>query len=108
MHSTATSPRKRLVRKVSFRMFEDDANGEWGLTHADTFNGSEPFNAFWGDMGLFHDVFEHAHEHSRFYSGEYAMNIGGELAAMGALWYYRDEMGFYKRLPMVTVPPRKT
>lgn len=92
---------KRLVKTVKLTFFCDDGNGEWGLTHKDTYddyNGSG-FNAFWGGMGIFHDIFEHSHEHqNKYFRGDYAMNLGGEMAAMGAMWYYVDQLGMYNRL----------
>lgn len=87
-HST---PRKRLVREVNLRFFQDDANGEYGLAHADTLDhNGDGFNAFWDGTGIFHDVFEHAHEHSEHFRGSAAMNVGGEMAAMGAFWYFME------------------
>lgn len=92
---------KRLIKQIDFTFFQDNANGEFGLTHSDTCddNYGNGFNAFWGGMGIFHDVFEHSHEHAnKYFRGDYAMNIGGEMAAMGAMWYYIDEMGVGNRL----------
>lgn len=87
-------PTKRLIRKVDLRFFNDDANGEWGLAHADTIGREESFNAFWTGDGIFHDVFEHAHEFvNKYFRDENAMNMGGEVAAMGALWYYLEKVG---------------
>ncbi len=94
-------PKKKLVRTVALRFFEDDANGEWGTAHVETYaaNNGDGFNAFWDGQGLFHDVFEHAHELTdKHFLGDYAMNIGGEIAAMGALWYYYGKCGFHQRL----------
>lgn len=92
---------KAPIREVKLRFFEDQANGQWGLAHVETYqasNGGDGFNAFWDGRGLFHDVFEHAHEFTdKHFMGEAAMNIGGEMAAMGAMWYYFDEMGLYDR-----------
>lgn len=94
-------PKNRLVRKVKLVFFEDDANGEWGLTHKDTFddNYGNGFNAFWNGIGIFHDVFEHAHEYThKYFRGNYAMNVGGEMTAMGAMWYYYDALGVGNRM----------
>lgn len=93
--------RKKLLRKVALRFFEDDANGEWGVAHKETMEGhdTEGFNAFWDGRGLFHDVFEHAHEFTdRFFRGDAALNIGGEVAAMGSLWYFYSQCGYHARL----------
>ena len=97
----ATS-RKTLTREVNLVFFQDDANGEWGLTHKETFKGprgADGFNAFYDGQGIFHDVFEHAHEYTdKYFQGEYAMNISGEVAAMGALHFFYDTCGFQSRL----------
>lgn len=92
---------KRLIKTVELSFFQDDANGEYGLCHKDTqdSNYGNGFNAFWGGLGIFHDVFEHSHEHqNKYFRGDYAMNVGGEMAAMGAMWYYYNVLGMYNRL----------
>ncbi len=92
---------KKLIKKIDLIFFCDDANGEYGLTHKETYdnNYGSGFNAFWDGMGIFHDVFEHNHEHTnKYFHGDYAMNIGGEMAAMGSMWYYIDTLGIYNRL----------
>lgn len=91
--------RKRCVHTVELRFFEDDANGEWGVTHKDTIDSDNGFNAIWNAQMMFHDVFEHAHEHTnRFFRGDFAMNVGGEMAAMGAMWYYYNTLGLHERM----------
>lgn len=90
---------KRLIKTVDLRFFEDDGNGEWGLCHADTMDSDNGFNAFWNGIGIFHDVFEHSHEHqNKYFRGDYAMNVGGEMAAMGAMWYYYNVLGVSNRM----------
>lgn len=90
---------KRLIKTVKLKFFQDDVNGEYGLCHDETQNRNESFNAFWGGQGIFHDVFEHSHEYTnKYFQGDYALNIGGEMAAMGAMWYYYEELGMYDRL----------
>lgn len=93
------SKRKKLVRTIDLHFFQDDANGEWGVTHKETcpgsphLNGDETFNAFWDGQGLFHDVFEHAHEITdEFFRGNAALNVGGEVAAMGQMLYYIGQL----------------
>lgn len=95
MTNTQNKParnRKRLVRTVDLRFFQDDANGEFGVTHKDTCPGNgngDEFNAFWDGRGIFHDVFEHAHEFTdKHFRGQYALTTAGETVAMGALLYY--------------------
>jgi len=92
---------KRLIKTVQLSFFQDDANGEFGLCHKNTQDDTygRAFNAFWDGLGLFHDVFEHSHEYeNKYFRGDYAMNIGGEMAAMGSLWYYVDVLGLHSRL----------
>lgn len=92
-------PTKRLLRTVDLRFFCDDANGEWGLAHADTIDIDTGFSAFWDGMGIFHDVFEHAHEHvHKYFRDDAAMNMGGEVAAMGAMWFYHNCCNVWNRL----------
>lgn len=54
--------------------------------------GSESygFNHFWeGNGGIHHDVFEHYFEDiHKYFRGNYAYNIGGEIAASGHTLYY--------------------
>lgn len=92
---------KRLIKTVDLVFFRDDATGEFGLAHKETYENNEGsgFNAFWDGMGIFHDVFEHSHELThKYFKGDYAMNIGGEMAAMGSMMYYIDTMGLGNRL----------
>jgi hypothetical protein len=84
---------------VNLRFFCDDANGEWGLAHKETYNDNSPFNAFWSSTGIFHDVFEHWHEYThKYFMGDSAMNIGGEMTAMGAYMYFVDTMNIRRSL----------
>ncbi len=86
---------KKLVHTVELALFEDEGNGEYGLAHKETHDNpyGSSFNAFWDGTGIFHDVFEHWHEFKhKYFRGEGAMNIGGEMAAMGAMWYYFDTL----------------
>lgn len=95
------SPISNPVHTVKLRFFEEEGSGIWGLAHAKTFDyGSdgEGFNAFWDGRGIFHDVFEHWFELEHpYFQGNYAMNVGGEMAAMGALWYYYDGLNVHDR-----------
>lgn len=91
---------RRLIHKVELRLFEDNATGDYGLTHKETLDGKwgDGFNAFWNDIGIFHDVFEHYFEHEhKYFKGNYSMNIGGEMAAMGHMMYYISELGMWER-----------
>ena len=88
---------RNLIRSVKMKFFKDDATGAWGLTHKDTLV-SDGFNAFWGGKEIFHDVFEHAHEGTVFFRGEAFLNVGGEMAAMGAMYYFVQNLGIRERL----------
>jgi len=94
--------RKTKLRTVELRFFQDDANGEWGVTHKDTLANTRDtsgFNAFWDGRGLFHDIFEHGHEFTdKHFLGTSAMNYGGEIAAMGSMYYYMSACGMGGRL----------
>lgn len=90
---------KRLINTVELEFFCDDANGEYGLAHKETIDDNNGFNAFWSGIGMFHDIFEHSHEYKhKYFQGDYAMNLGGELAAMGSMWYYIDTLGISNRM----------
>lgn len=90
---------KKLIKTVKLKFFCDSANGEYGLTHEDTIDSDTSFNAFWNGIGIFHDVFEHSHEYTnKYFRGDYAMNVGGEMAAMGSLYYFTDVLGMCNRL----------
>lgn len=92
--------RKRLIKEVNLVFFEDDATGDWGITHNNTYDESDgrSFNAIWTGPMIFHDVFEHSHEFShKYFKGDYALNIGGEMTAMGAMWYYYNRLNIHNR-----------
>jgi hypothetical protein len=90
---------KKLIKKVELSFFKDDGNGEWGLCHKNTQDSDNGFNAFWTGQLFFHDVFEHSHEHeNKYFRDQYAMNIGGEMAAMGAFMYYVETLGIHNRI----------
>jgi hypothetical protein len=85
------------MRTVELKLFQDDANGEYGVAHSNSID--RRFNAFWNGIGIFHDVFEHWFEETHpYFKGDYAFNIGGEVAAMGACLYYYGIVGDLRRL----------
>lgn len=87
---------KRLVNTVNLKFFADDAGMGWGMSHEETYdnNYGNGFNSFWDGLGIFHDVFEHYFEYRhKYFQGDHAANVGGEMAAMGHLWYYIFELG---------------
>lgn len=100
---------KKLSRTVRLAFFQDDATGDFGTAHVDTLESpdGDAFNAFWDGTGLFHDVFEHSHEFTdKHFRGQYAMNVGGEMAASGAFLYYMNGMGVHNRLNnRLSLPP---
>ena len=91
----------KLLRRVKTDFFCDDATGSYGIAHSNTIqakDGKDGFNAFWDGRGFHHECMEHAHEHSAPFTGDAAMNIGGEIAAMGAMFYFIDALYVTKRL----------
>lgn len=89
---------KKLIKCVELLFFEDEQTGEWGLAHEETYSGNESFNAFWNGIGIFHDVFEHSHEYTnKYFQDHYAMNVGGEMTAMGAMYYYQYTLGIGRK-----------
>ena len=90
---------KRLIKTIDLVFFQDDATGDYGLAHKNTFDDNNAFNAFWNGIGMFHDIFEHSHEkENKYFKGDYAMNVGGEMAAMGSMYYYLEAMGVRNRI----------
>jgi hypothetical protein len=88
----------RLINEINLTLFRDDADGSYGVTHKDTHCANESFNAFWDGIGIFHDVFEHWFEfRHKYFTGDYAVNRGGECAATGAAWYFYNTLGVHNR-----------
>ena len=81
--------------EVLLRFFQDDRTGEYGLAHENSLDRG--FNAFFNN-GLFHDIMEHYFEdiHPMF-SGEYAFNYSGEIAASGHMLWYVHGLGLSDR-----------
>ncbi len=85
------------ILDIDLVVFEDYATGDYGLCP----KGSEEkgFNAFWNGIGIFHDVFEHWFEDKhKYFSGEHAFNVCGEMCAMGAAFYYYNMIGSSRAL----------
>lgn len=83
-----------MKHEVILKLFEDDATGQFGLAHRNAIDINTPFNAFWDGRGIFHDVFEHYFEDKhKYFTGNGAFNLGGEIAAMGHLAYYVQRVG---------------
>lgn len=94
--------RQRKIRTVYLELHEDNASAAWGLASPLTLNtpAGRDFNAFWNGIGIFHDVFEHSHEYThKYFKGDYAMNLAGEMAAMGAYTYFVHELWVRNRPP---------
>ena len=90
---------KTLINTVKLRLFEDNNTGIYGLAHDNAIEVDNPFNAFWDGIGIFHDVFEHWFENvDENFKDQFAFNVGGEMAAMGACVYYYFTLGIYNRL----------
>lgn len=83
--------------EVLLKFFKDDANGEWGLAHVDAID--KGFNAFFSSVGIFHDIMEHYFEgEHKYFRGDYAYNVGGEIAASGHMTWYLMQHGLMERL----------
>lgn len=83
-----------MRHEVELQLFEDTSNGQFGFAGIRTISNDISFNAFFNPIGIFHDVFEHWFEKvHKYFTGENAMNIGGEMVAMGAAMYYYHELG---------------
>ncbi len=89
--------------KVELQFFEDDATGGYGLAHRNSID--EGFNAFFNPIGIFHDIMEHYFEdiHPNF-SGKYAFNYGGEIAASGHAAWYIHGLGLSARWTDIKAP----
>lgn len=75
---------------------KQDYNGLFGFIP----KGSEErgFACFYGGIGLFHDVFEHFFEEKhKYFKGDFAYNVGGEMTAMGMAMYYHYVLGVHNR-----------
>ncbi len=82
--------------KIKLLFHCDDANGEYGLLPENAID--RDFNSFWDGRAIFHDVFEHYFEDNhKYFKGDFAFNIGGEMCAMGHLLYYYNKLGLYNR-----------
>ena len=63
---------------------QEDNNGNIGLLP----QNCPDFDSIWSTLMLFHDTFEHWFEgQNKYFTGQAANNIGGEIAAMGCLQY---------------------
>lgn len=83
-------------------VFDDDSKRSGagiGVLPKLTLDPDTGFDPNWSGLMMFHDVFEHWFEHvDPYFKGEYAMNIGGEMCAMGACWYFYDLLRLDSRL----------
>lgn len=75
-------------------LIKDENTGDYGFTNEDpTWNPWPVFDASFTPVMIFHDVFEHWFEGNHpYFEGENSFNIAGEVAAMGAMTYYYEEV----------------
>lgn len=83
----------KKLNKVEMSLAQDDSNGVYGFFPKGTCDCDSPFNAVSDIVGLIHDVFEHNHEFTDYFSGDNALNMGGEIAAMGKALYVYEQIG---------------
>lgn len=90
-----------LFREVTL-VFDDDskrAGSGMGVLPKGTVDPDSGFDPNWSGEMIFHDVLEHWHEHEDpFFRDKFAMNVGGEMTAVGAMFYFYDVMNCYPRL----------
>lgn len=84
-----------MYRKIHSVQLEytEDINGAMGYLPRSVCSSPncDNFNAALSPILLFHDVFEHYFEGvHKYFSGDYAFNTAGEIAAAGASIYYAD------------------
>lgn len=76
--------------QVELKYFEDDQTGIWGFAHRNTYNHATPFNAFYETSGIFHDVFEHYFEGSKYFPD---ISVYGELCATAHKYFITESLG---------------
>ena len=88
----------KLHHTSRLKFFCDDATGDYGVAPIDTIRNDFSFNSAWDSRMIFHDVFEHYCEFRHpWFQGDNAMNVGGEMFAMGHMIYYVDTLGLTER-----------
>ncbi len=87
-----------MTEITEFVFDTDDASEEYGVLpkkYVDT-----GFNYSWSSTMLFHDCLEHSQESNhKYFKGDYAFNVGGEIFAMGILYYLYDNFHLACRIP---------
>ena len=85
-----------MKRIINFEKEKDYITGEYGIIPSGQLGSN--FNAFWNPIMIFHDTIEHFFEGERFFKNEFQYNIGGEMVAMGVLFYLNELGIIYERL----------
>lgn len=78
--------------KVKLRYFQSENTGDWGFAHANTFDHDSPFDPFYDASGIFHDVFEHYFEGTKYFCGNNQNNAYGEMVATAHKLYFYNEL----------------
>jgi hypothetical protein len=79
---------------VRLKPFEDDS-GNYGLTHIETYDTTNSFDAFWSADGIVHDVLEHWFEGQlRYFRGNSMCNVYGEMVASAIRVWMRHYASF--------------
>jgi hypothetical protein len=82
------------MKKITLELREDEATGVIGFIP----EGCEDFNSFTDSIGLFHDIFEHWFEGKhKYFQDKFKCDRSGELVAMGACYYFYNELGIHNR-----------
>ena len=83
---------KKILSDINLLFFRDKVNKKWGVSPLYTANSEIGFDPIWDGEFIFHDVFEHSHEGKKYFRGSHFLNIGGEMVASGALYYFLEDL----------------
>lgn len=86
----------RYERSVLLGFRSGTGGGTAGLHPVNADQYGAAFDPVWGGEAIFHDVFEHWQEGEQYFDGPLAMNLGGEMAASGSLYYYHADLGIQR------------
>ena len=81
--------------------YEGEKEQTWGLAPAESIDekGCSLFKPFYRPRQIFHDVFEHNFEERHpYFTGNHAFQKEGEIAAMGAWYYYGTRLELSRAL----------
>lgn len=80
------------LSEINLKIIYDSSNNKSGLLPEKTLNKEFGFDPVWNGEYIFHDVFEHSHEGNKYFNGKNFLNIGGEMAASGSLYFFLEDL----------------